>query len=115
VIKYFESVAKGFGTSVLAGIAVANKIYRLIASVILGFSQGFGPVCGFCWGARKYRRTKKSYYTTLVIGICGTVVLGVTMFIFAENVVSIFNSSGNEMMNHIGSLKIRVLVYGKAP
>ena len=37
---------------ILAGISVANKLYRLVASAIMGFSQGFGPVAGFCYGAR---------------------------------------------------------------
>jgi putative MATE family efflux protein len=32
-----NNVAKGFGTAVLAGIAVSNKLYLLIGSVILGF------------------------------------------------------------------------------
>ncbi|MBO6055149.1 MAG: MATE family efflux transporter [Oscillospiraceae bacterium] len=104
-----NNVAKGFGTAVLAGIAVANKLYRLIGSVIMGFSQGFSPVAGFCWGARKYKRAKQSYYTTLAIGFTGALVLGTLMFIFAKPLIGVFNSSGNETMLRIGSFKIRSL------
>ncbi len=104
-----NNVAKGFGTSVLAGIAVANKIYRLIGCIIMGFSQGFGPVCGFCWGARKYRRAKESYLTTLKIGATGALILGSIMFVFAESLVGIFNTGGNEVMSRVGALKIRSL------
>lgn len=104
-----NNVAKGFGTSILAGIAVANKLYRLIGSVIMGFAQGFNPVCGFCWGARKFKRAKESYTTTLMIGFVGAFVLGLLMFIFARPLISIFNSSGNEEMLSIGVLKIRML------
>ena len=104
-----NNVAKGFGTAVLAGIAVANKLYRLIGSIIMGFSQGFGPVAGFCWGARRYKRTKESFYTTLGIGFAGALILGTIMFIFAKPLIGIFNSSGNETMLRIGSFKIRSL------
>ena len=104
-----NNVAKGFGTAVLAGIAVANKLYRLIGAVIMGFSQGFSPVAGFCWGARKYRRTRDSYTTTLAIGFTGAFILGTLMFIFAKPLIGIFNSSGNETMLRIGSFKIRSL------
>ena len=104
-----NNVAKGFGTAVLAGIAVANKLYRLVGSVIMGFSQGFGPVAGFCWGARKYKRTKESFTTTLTIGFTGALILGSLMFIFAKPLVGIFNKSGNELMLRISSLKIRSL------
>ena len=104
-----NNVAKGFGTAVLAGIAVANKLYRLIGSVIMGFAQGFNPVCGFCWGARKYKRAKESYTTTLMMGFVGALVLGLLMFIFARPLINIFNSGGNEEMLSIGVLKIRML------
>ena len=110
-----NNVAKGFGTSVLAGIAVANKLYRLIGCIIMGFSQGFSPVCGFCWGARKYRRAKESYFTTLAIGSVGTIILGFIMFMSAENLVTVFNSSGNEVMTRIGALKIRSLCIAFIP
>ncbi len=104
-----NNVAKGFGTATLAGIAVANKLYRLVASVIMGFSQGFGPVAGFCWGARKYKRVKQSFFTTLAIGFTGAVILGVLMIIFAKPLIGIFNSSGNETMLRIGAFKVRSL------
>lgn len=104
-----NNVAKGFGTAVLAGIAIANKLYRFIGSVIMGFSQGFGPVAGFCWGARKYKRVLSSFYTTLAIGLTGCVILGTGMFIFARPIIGIFNSSGNEQLMAIGILKIRTL------
>ncbi len=104
-----NNVAKLFGTAVLAGIAVANKLYRLVGSIIMGFSQGFGPVAGFCWGARKYKRVKESYFTTLGIGFTGSLIFGTLMFIFAKPLIGIFNKSGNALMLQIGSLKIRSL------
>ena len=88
---------------------VANKLYRLIASCIMGFSQGFAPVAGFCWGARNYKRVKDSYYTTLKIGFVASLILGAAMFIFAKPLIGVFNSSGDVTMLSIGSLKIRTL------
>lgn len=104
-----NNVAKGFGTAVLAGISVANKLYRFVASIIMGFSQGFGPVAGFCWGARKYRRVKEAYNTTVMIGVIAGAVLGTAMFVSARTLVGFFNSEANETMFIIGSLKIRSL------
>ena len=104
-----NNVAKGFGTAVLAGISVANKLYRFVASIIMGFSQGFGPVAGFCWGAKKYRRVKEAYNTTVMIGVIAGGILGALMFIFSRSLVGWFNSEANETMYLIGSLKIRAL------
>lgn len=104
-----NNVAKTFGTAVLAGISVANKLYRFVASIIMGFSQGFGPVAGFCWGARKYKRVKEAYWTTVKIGVVAGGILGALMFIFSRTLVGFFNAEANETMYLIGSLKIRAL------
>lgn len=104
-----NNVAKGFGTAVLAGVSVANKLYRFVASAIMGFSQGFGPVAGFCWGARKYRRVKEAYRVTITIGIVAGFILGGAMFLGSRGLIALFNSEANEAMLAIGSLKIRSL------
>lgn len=102
-------VAGRYDTAVLSGVAVANKLYRFIASAIMGFSQGFGPVAGFCFGARKYKRVKEAYFATIKIGCACGIILGGLMFIFSRNLIGWFNSEANEMMYTIGSLKIRAL------
>ena len=102
-----NNVAKGFGSAVLAGISVANKLYRLVASAIMGFAQGFAPVAGYCYGARRYRRVREAYFTTFGIGAVVAVILGTLMFIFSRGIISWFNSEANETMFVIGSLKIR--------
>ena len=102
-------VAKGFGTAVLAAISVANKLYRLIASAIMGFSQGFGPVAGFCWGAKKYNRVKDAYLTTVKIGSICAIVLGAAMFLAAEPLIGLFNTENDPTVLAIASFKIRTL------
>lgn len=104
-----NNVARDFGTAVLAGIAVANKLYRFIGAVIMGFSQGFGPVAGFCWGAKKYSRVRSSFLTTLAIGLVGCTILGTGMFLFARPILALFSTGNDEQMLSIGVLKLRTL------
>ena len=101
-----NNVAKGFGTAALAAISIGNKLTKFVDSAIMGFSQGFGPVAGFCWGAKRYKRVKEAYFTTLIIGaLCGTV-LGTLMMIFAKDLIGVFNSESDPEVLHIGALKI---------
>ena len=104
-----NNVAKGFSTSVLAAISVANKIYRLVASAIMGFSQGFGPVAGFCLSAKKYKRVKQAYFSTIIIGSIGSLILGGLMIIFAKPLINVFNSEADALITEIGALKVRSL------
>ncbi len=105
-----NNVAKGFGTAVLAGISVANKLYRFVSATIMGFSQGFGPVAGFCWGAKKYKRVKEAYYTTITIGVIAGLILGSLMFVFSRSLIAIFNVEADPTMYAVGSVKNQVLM-----
>ncbi len=110
-----NNVAKGFGTSVLAAISVANKLNRFISSAIMGFSQGFGPVAGFCWGAKKYTRVREAFRTTAMIGCTVALIVGGGMFIFAKPLIDIFNSEADAVITTIGVFKVRTLCIALIP
>ena len=100
-----NNMAAGFGDVALAAVAVANKCMRLVASAIMGFGQGFQPIAGYCWGAKKYDRVKKAFIYTSIYGFFISIVLGTLLTIFARQVISIF-SSDQEMMD-VGLILIR--------
>ena len=104
-----NNVAKGFGTSVLAAVSIANKLNRFINSAIMGFSQGFGPVAGYCWGAKKYSRVREAFRTTAMIGSVCALVIGGGMFIFAEQLIDVFNSEADMVITTLGAFKVRSL------
>jgi len=110
-----NNVAKGFGTSVLAAISIANKLNRFISSAIMGFSQGFGPVAGFCWGAKKYARVREAFRTTAMIGCTVALIVGGGMFIFAEPLINVFNSEADAAIAAIGVFKVRTLCIALIP
>ena len=100
-----NNLAGGFGDAALAAVSVANKSMRLVASAVMGFGQGFSPVAGFCWGAKKYNRVKKAFYITSMIGVVLCVILGVSLWVFAQQAITIF-SDDPEVLS-IGMILIR--------
>ena len=57
-----------YGDAAVAAISIVNRLCMLIFAVGLGIGQGFQPVCGFNYGAGKYKRVKKAYLFTLLMG-----------------------------------------------
>ena len=100
-----NNLAGGFGDAALAAVSVANKSMRLVASAVMGFGQGFSPVAGFCWGAKKYNRVKKAFYITSMIGVVLCVILGLLLWVFARQAITIF-SNDPEVLS-IGMILIR--------
>jgi putative MATE family efflux protein len=86
-----NNFAVGFGDAVLAAVAVANKSMKLVASAILGLGQGFQPIVGYCWGAKKYGRVRKAFFVTSTLGIILSTITGLALFVFAHQVLEVFS------------------------
>ena len=105
---FVNNMARTFGDSALAAVSVSNKCTRLIGSAVMGFGQGFQPIGGYCWGARKYSRVRSAFWTCTAIGACVAVVLGALMFIFAPNILGLFmRAEYVEETMSIGKLMLR--------
>ena len=92
---FVNNMARTFGDAALASVSVANKCTRLIGSAIMGFGQGFQPIGGYCWGARKYKRVHSAFITCTIMGACVAVVVGGLMFAFAPQILGLFMDEKN--------------------
>ncbi len=70
--------AKLYGDPAVAAMSVVGKITMFVFCVGLGIGQGFQPVAGFNYGAKKYDRVRKGFFFTFVTGeiLLGIVALG---------------------------------------
>ena len=57
-----------YGDAAIAAMSIVNRICYIIFCVGLGIGQGFQPVAGFNYGAKKYSRVKKGFFFTLFFG-----------------------------------------------
>lgn len=101
-----NNFAGSFGDSALAAVSVANKSTRLAGSAILGFGQGFQPVAGYCWGAKRYHRVNRAFWVSTLIGAGIAVVLGGILGVFAPQLVAVFAAKDEEIIR-LGTLMIR--------
>ncbi len=92
-----NKLAGEISDSVLASIGVCTKIMMFPFSIILGFSNGFQPVAGFNYGAKRFDRVQESYHFSAWVGIVGTILMGVAIGLFADPLITIFAGSDEEM------------------
>ena len=100
-----NSLAGDISDSVLAGIGVCTKIMMFPFSIILGFGNGFQPVAGFNWGAKRYDRVKESYRFSSQVAIFGGVIMAVFCIVFADPMIVLFAGTDAEM-RRIGAFAI---------
>ncbi len=92
-----NDLAGNISDSVLAGIGVTNKIMMFPFGIILGFGNGFQPVAGFNWGAKRYDRVEESYRFSSRVALIGSVVMAVILAVFADPIIVLFAGTDLEM------------------
>jgi putative MATE family efflux protein len=82
--------ARPHGDAVIAAMGIVQRIAMFGASTMLGFGQGFQPVCGFNYGAKLYDRVKKGFWFSVRISTIVLVAISATGFLFAPQLVGLF-------------------------
>ncbi|MCQ2437469.1 MAG: polysaccharide biosynthesis C-terminal domain-containing protein, partial [Clostridia bacterium] len=98
--------AGGYGDAVIAGMSIVNRIMQFAYACLIGFGQGFQPVCGFNYGAKKYARVREAFYFCVKVSFFFLLVVGALGFIFAPNVVALFRK-GDPMVIEVGTIALR--------
>lgn len=82
--------ARPMGDAVIAAMGVVQRIAMFGASTMLGFGQGFQPVCGFNYGAKLYDRVKKGFWFSVKISTAVLMVVAAAGFVFAPQLIALF-------------------------
>ncbi len=82
--------AQPYGDAAIAAMGVVQRITMFGASTMLGFGQGFQPVCGFNYGAGLYSRVKEGFWFCVKISSTFLICVGIAGFLFAPRLISLF-------------------------
>ena len=82
--------ARIYGDAAVAAMSIVSRISFFIFAVGLGIGQGFQPVCGFNYGARKFSRVKEAFSFTLVAGEVLLGMFAVAGLLFSNQAIAVF-------------------------
>lgn len=90
----------------VAAMAIVSKVSMFANSTVIGFGQGFQPVCSFNYGAQKYKRVKEAFVFSVKVCAAFLVVASIVCFAFAPEIIAIFRK-GDPVVTEIGSFALR--------
>lgn len=79
-----------FGETALAGMGLCVRAVALVSSAVIGFGQGFQPVCGFAFGSGRMDRVQTAYRFCQRCVVISLGILGVTAFAFSKPFLALF-------------------------
>lgn len=104
-----NTTARPYGDAAIAAMAIVNRFIYMINSAVIGFGQGFQPVCGFSFGAKKYDRVKKAFWFCVKSSTAVLLVISVVLFLFSGNIIGLFRKDDIEVIN-IGTTALRLQI-----
>lgn len=99
--------AKPFGDAAIAAMTIVGKVNMFSGSALIGFGQGFQPVCGFNYGAGLYDRVRKGFWFCVRVGTVVLLAIAAVMFLMAPQVVYWFQKADPEVVE-LGVTALRV-------
>ncbi len=101
-----------YSDAAIAGMSVVNRVTMFANSALIGFGQGFQPVCGMNYGGRKYGRVREAFFFCVKYAAVFLLAVSAAGFFCAEPVITLFRKDDPDVIR-IGTLALRfqVLVF----
>ena len=102
-----NTAAGVYGDAAIAAMSIVSRFIMFINSSVIGFGQGFQPVCGFSYGAGKYTRVREAFWFCVKVSTVILLVLGGAAMLFSQNIVMLFRKDDLQVIE-IGTLALRL-------
>ena len=99
--------AARYGDAAVAAMSIVTKIFMVIFSIMIGYGQGYQPVVGYNYGAKKNQRVKEAFWFTLKTGTIGMTFFGVLVWFLAPALMRAFLSHDKNVLE-IGTSALRM-------
>lgn len=90
-------VAAKYGDGVIAALTISSRILALAYMIMLGWGQGFQPICAMNYGAKQYDRVKKAFKFAVIGGTLFLIIAAILLYVFSEPLIKTM-SNDNEVI-----------------
>lgn len=105
-MAYMNQLASVYGDTAIAALSIVFRVTMFSTAIVLGFGQGFQPVCGFNFGARKFDRVRRAFWFSVSVTSIYCMVMSLLGYSFAEAIIKLFRPDDVELIA-LGSRALR--------
>ena len=100
-----------YGDAAIAAMSIVTRICFFIFSILLGFGQGFQPVCGFNYGAKLYDRVLQGFWFCIKVGVVLLGTFSILGIIFAPQLIATFRNDPEVISVGAVALRFQLAVF----
>ena len=102
-------VAAGFGEEVIAALTVSSRVAAVAYMLVIGWGQGFQPICAMNYGAGQYERVRKAFKYNVRVGTVFMSVSAVVLYVFAREFTEVLSRNKDVINIAVDILRIQCL------
>ena len=102
-----NTAAGVYGDAAIAALSIVSRFVMFINSAVIGFGQGFQPVCGFNFGAGRYTRVREAFRFSVKVATLILVVLVAVFLPLSRTIITIFRPDDPDVIR-IGTLAMQL-------
>lgn len=96
-----NSQAAVYGDVAVAAMSIVSRVMFFVFSIAIGIGQGFQPVSGFNYGAKRYDRVKQGYKFTILAAEILMSVFCIAIILNPDTIIRLFRD--DDMVVQIGA------------
>lgn len=100
-----------YGDAAIAAMSVVSRVMMFGSSALIGFGQGFQPVCGFNYGAKLYERVKQGFWFCFKSATGFLIAISALGFFFAPQVIALFRDDAEVIAYGALALRFQCLTF----
>ena len=100
-----------YGDAAIAAMGVVQRITMFGGSAMIGFGQGFQPVCGFNYGAKLYQRVKDGFWFCVRSSTVFLLAVSALGFIFAPRLIALFRDDPEVIACGTAALRFQCVTF----
>lgn len=89
----------------IAGMSITNRVMMMLGSAVIGFGQGYQPVCSYNYGAKLKNRVREGYFFCIKYGTIFLMFAAVFCYVFAPDIIWTFRK--DEDVVAVGKVALR--------
>ncbi|MCR5775547.1 MAG: MATE family efflux transporter [Lachnospiraceae bacterium] len=97
------------GDAAIAGMSIVTRIMMLTSSALIGFGQGYQPVCSYNYGAGLYGRVREGYFFCVKYGTLFLCLAAACCLAFADRIVGVFRDDPDVIAIGADALRFQAL------
>lgn len=101
--------AGAFGDAAIAAMSIVGRVIFLLSAIMIGFGQGYQPVCGFNYGAQRYDRVREGFKFCVRTLFYVIAILCIGMIVFAPQIITVFRDDPEVVAIGVKALRYQAL------